>query len=114
MVPAKDQEMERRTREGVGCSVRGLACQGLSQLNSHGMASRPSPRHCGVKFLSPGNHKLLLLRKKSGGGGVDSPQLPLSDGDGWDLSSPQLPLSVCDLDQVTSCLQALRPALEEN
>lgn len=111
MVPAKDQEMER---EGVGCSVRGLACQGLSLLNSHAMASRPSPHHCGVKFLSPGNHKLLLLRKMPGGGGVDSPQLPLSGGGRWGLSSPQLPLSVCDLDQVTSCLQALQSALEED
>lgn len=106
---------EHRTCK-VGVLGSAEPAKGLSLLNSHGVSScpRPQPRHCRVKFLSPGNHKLLLFRKKPGGGGVNSPQLPLSGGGGWGLSYPQLPLSVCDLDQVTSCLQALLPALEEN
>lgn len=42
------------------------------------------------------------------------PTLPLSGVGRWGLSFPPLPLSVCDLGQVTSRLEALVTALEEN
>lgn len=75
---------------GAICSA--AACQGAFPAELYRMASHPRPqtRRCGVQFLSLGNHKLLLLRKKPGGGGVGF--LPL-------------PLSVCDPGQVTSCLE---------
>lgn len=79
---------------GTVCSAR--AWQGAFPAELCGKASHPRPqtRRCGVQFLSPGNHKLLLLRKKPGGGGVGFPYFPCLVGVGGAYAPPTSPVCV--------------------